>query len=114
MPSSERGPEGGPRGLQWARLATSALVFYATICVPAPGHGQTPAAEPPPAGASMPCPPPRVPGSSDPLLRSLVTEWAVLRQRWCKVLNWDNTWPNAQDLLVDVFTGPGLHPTAGI
>jgi hypothetical protein len=62
----------------------------------------------------MVCPPPSVPSSSDPLVRSLVGEWARLKQDWCKVLLWDDTWPRVQDLLVDVLTGPGVHPTAGI
>jgi hypothetical protein len=52
--------------------------------------------------------------SANPLVRSLVTEWAVLRQEWCKMLQWDDPWPNTQDFLVRLFTGPGLHPTAGI
>jgi hypothetical protein len=38
----------------------------------------------------------------------------VLKQDWCKLLRWDDTWPRLQYLLVDVFTGPGLHPTGGI
>ena len=62
----------------------------------------------------MACPPQSVPAYSDPLLRSLVTEWALLKQDWCKLLRWDDTWPRLQYLLVDVFTGPGLHPTGGI
>jgi len=47
-------------------------------------------------------------------LRSLVTEWALLKQDWCKLVKWDDTWPRLQYLMVDLFTGPGLHPTAGI
>ena len=43
-----------------------------------------------------------------------MTEWALLKQDWCKLLRWDDTWPRLQYLLVDVFTGPGLHPTGGI
>jgi hypothetical protein len=62
----------------------------------------------------MACPPQSIPGSSDPLVRSLVNEWYRLKQDWCKVLRWDDTWPRVQDLLVDVLTGPGVHPTAGI
>jgi hypothetical protein len=114
MPSAERRRERRLRGIRRTWVAISALLICAMVAVPAPGHGQTRDAEPPPSGDSMPCPPPSVPSSSDPLVRSLVTEWADLRQRWCKVVNWDNTWPNVQDLMVDVLTGPGLHPTAGI
>ena len=63
----------------------------------------------------MPCPPQNVSSSSsDPLVRSLVSEWALLKQDWCKLLRWDDTWPRLQSLMVDVFTGPGVHPTAGI
>jgi hypothetical protein len=87
------------------------------LCLAPAGHAQTldtldtpvPSSSPP-----IPCPARDVPSSSNPLVRSLVTEWALLAQGWCKVWAWDHPWPNAQDFLVALVTGPGLHPTAGI
>jgi hypothetical protein len=90
------------------------FVGCAMVYLPQSGGAQPLEAAAPPPGSSMACPPPSVPSSSDPLVRSLATEWARLKQDWCKVLRWDDTWPRVQDLLVDVFTGPGVHPTAGI
>src|SRR5262252_9420751 len=69
---------------------------------------------PPLPNAPIPCPPQQVPQSANPLVRSLSIEWALLKQDWCKLTRWDDTWPRLQYLLVDLFTGPGLHPTAGI
>lgn len=86
----------------------------ALTCLPAWGGAQPLEAPPPLSDPSLSCPPQSVPSSSDPLVRSLVTEWALLKQDWCKLLRWDDTWPRLQYLFVDVFTGPGIHPTAGI
>ena len=83
-------------------------------CGPSWGGAQTLEAPAPSADPSEPCPPQTVPSSPNPLVRSLVTEWAILKQDWCKLRKWDDTWPRLQYFLVDVFTGPGLHPTAGI
>ena len=71
-------------------------------------------APPPLSETSLTCPPQNVPHVPGALLRSLVTEWALLKQDWCKLVKWDDTWPRLQYLMVDLFTGPGLHPTAGI
>src|ERR1700687_749484 len=78
--------------------------------------GDAPPLDPPIASSSrsIPCPSRDIPSSSTLLVRSLVTEWALLAQDWCKVREWDHPWPNAQELLVDVLVGRGLHPTAGI
>jgi hypothetical protein len=89
------------------------LVCTLVGCPPA-GHAQTLDAPAPSASLTLPCPPRNVPSSADPLIRSLVTEWGLLTQHWCKVVRWDDTWPHLQDFLVHVFTGPGVHPTAGV
>jgi hypothetical protein len=91
-----------------------ALAAWAIVCLPSWGSAQAPDAAPPPPDASMLCPPRNVPSGSDPLVRALVSEWALLKQDWCKLRHWDDTWPQLQSLAVDVFTGPGVHPTAGI
>jgi hypothetical protein len=91
-----------------------ALLVCAIVGAPSWGRAQAPEAPSPLPDTSLTCPPQTVPSSSDPLVRSLVTEWAILKQDWCKLLKWDDTWPQLQNLVVDVFTGPGLHPTAGI
>src|ERR1700738_5672274 len=77
------------------------------------GHAQT--LDPPISSSSpsIPCPSRDIPSSSNLLVRSLVTEWALLAQDWCKVREWDHPWPNAQELLVDVLVGRGLRPPAG-
>src|SRR5204863_2473075 len=101
----------GPRRLQaWIGAA---LVVCAMLGLPQSGLAQPLELAPPPPGSSLACSPPSVPSSPDPLVRSLVTEWYRLRQDWCKVLRWDDTWPRVQDLLVDVLTGPGAPPTSG-
>lgn len=93
----------------------SVLAACAMACGPSAGSAQPLETQgPPPADTSLSCPPPTVPSTSNALTRSLVTEWAVLKQDWCKLLKWDDTWPRLQYFLVDVFTGPGVHPTAGI
>jgi hypothetical protein len=90
------------------------LLMCAMLCLPASGHAQTLTADAPPSSASNPCPPRDVPVASNALTRSLVSEWAMLAQNWCKLSRWDRPWPAAQDFLVNLLTGPGLHPTAGI
>jgi hypothetical protein len=90
------------------------LLACTLIGLPSTGATQTLDAPPPLPDTSMPCPPQQVPASSDPLVRSLTIEWALLKQDWCKLMRWDDTWSRLQYLLVDLFTGPGLHPTAGI
>ena len=93
---------------------TGVLAVWAIACLPSWGGAQAPDAALPPPDASILCPPRSVPSSPDPLLRSLIGEWALLKQDWCKLLRWEDTWPRLQNLAVDVFTGPGVHPTAGI
>src|SRR5262245_28618169 len=90
------------------------LALCALAWLPSPGAAQTMEAPPPLSETSLTCPPQNVPHVPGALLRSLVTEWALLKQDWCKLVKWDDTWPRLQYLMVDLFTGPGLHPTAGI
>jgi hypothetical protein len=78
------------------------------------GHAQTLDPPVPSSTTSNPCPSRDIPSSSNLLVRSLVTEWALLAQDWCKVREWDHPWPNTQELLVDALVGRGLHPTGGI
>jgi len=63
---------------------------------------------------SSQCPPPRVPPSSDLLLRTLAVQYSLLSKDVCKLLHWSDQAANFENLLVHLFTGPGLHPTAGI
>lgn len=93
---------------------TGALAVWAIACLLSWNGAQASDAAPPAPDESVLCPPRSVPSSPDPLVRSLVGEWALLKQDWCKVVRWDDTWPRLQNLAVDVFTGPGVHPTAGI
>ena len=90
------------------------LLLCMLIGLPSRGTAQALDAPPPLPNAPIPCPPQQVAQSANPLVRSLSIEWALLKQDWCKLTRWDDTWPRLQYLLVDVFTGPGLHPTAGI
>jgi hypothetical protein len=41
-------------------------------------------------------------------------EYSLLSKDVCKVLHWSGQLANFENLLVHLFTGPGLHPTAGI
>jgi len=100
-----------PRLTIW--LAGS-FVLCALALLPLPGAAQTMEAPPPVPEGSLTCPPQDVPPVPGALLRSLVTQWALLKQDWCKLIKWDDTWPRLQYFMVDLFTGPGLHPTAGI
>ena len=90
------------------------LLLCTLIGIPSRGTAQPLDAPPPSPNAPIPCPPQQVPQTANPLVRSLTSEWALLKQDWCKLTRWDDTWPRLQYLFVDVFTGPGLHPTAGI
>jgi len=112
MPDAESMRDrGSPRFRAWIG---GGLVACAMVCLPQSGGAQPLESALPLSDSSMACPPQNVAASLDPLVRSLITEWYRLKQDWCKVLRWDDTWPRVQDLLVDVLIGPGVHPTAGI
>jgi hypothetical protein len=96
------------------RTIIGALLACALLCAPASVRAQALEAAPESASVSSPCPPPRVPPSSNLLLRTLLVEYSLLSKDVCKVLHWSNQLANFENLLVHLFTGPGLHPTAGI
>src|ERR1700693_4867715 len=97
----------------WRRLI-GVLLPCALLCAPSSIRAQALEVTPETASVSSPCPPPRVPPSSNLLLRTLVVEYSLLSKDVCKVLNGSNQLANFENLLVHLFTGPGLHPTAGI
>ena len=66
------------------------------------------------ADVSSQCPPPRVQPSSNLLLRTLAVQYSLLSKDVCKLLHWSDQAANLENLVVHLFTGPGLHPTAGI
>ena len=83
-------------------------------CAPSSLHAQPLEVTPEIASVSSPCPPPRVEPSSNLLLRTLSVQYALLSKDVCKVVNWSDHSANVENLLVHLFTGPGLHPTGGI
>src|SRR5438034_1478415 len=110
MPSGESMRDrGSPRIRAWIG---GGLVACAMVCLPQSGGAQPLEPAPPPSESPMACPPQTVAASSDPLLRSLITEWSRLKQDWCKVLRWDDTWPRVPGLLVVVLIARGVHATA--
>src|ERR1700687_301480 len=90
------------------------LLPCAVLCAPSSGRAQALEAAPEPSSVSSPCTPPRVPTSPDLLLRTLLVQYSLLQKDVCKILNWSDQLPNIENLLVHLFTGPGLHPTAGV
>ena len=91
-----------------------ALLPCAVLCAPSSIGAQALEVAPEFVSVSSPCPPPRVEPSSNLLVRTLTVQYSVLSKDVCKVLNWSNQLANFENLLVHLFTGPGLHPTAGI
>ncbi len=63
---------------------------------------------------SSQCPPPHVEPSPSLLIRTLAVEYSLLSQDLCKLVNWSDQATSVENLVVHLFTGPGLHPTAGI
>ncbi len=98
----------------YRRTIIGALLACALLCAPSSVRAQALEAVPESASVSSPCPPPRVEPSSNLLLRTLLVEYSLLSKDVCKVLNWSNQLANFENLVVHLFTGPGLHPTAGI
>ena len=84
------------------------------LCAPSAVSAQAPEVTPEIASVSSPCPPPRVEPSSNLLVRTLTVQYALLSKDACKILNWSDRFANIENLVVHLFTGPGLHPTAGI
>ena len=96
------------------RAIIGALLACALLCAPSSVRAQALEAAPESASVSSPCPPPRVEPSSNLLLRTLLVEYSLLSKDVCKILNWSDRFANIENLVVHLFTGPGLHPTAGI
>jgi hypothetical protein len=91
-----------------------ALLAGVVLCAPSAVSAQPLEATPEIASVSSPCPPPRVEPSSNLLVRTLTVQYALLSKDVCKILNWSDRFANIENLVVHLFTGPGLHPTAGI
>jgi hypothetical protein len=100
------------RWRQWRIIG--GLLLWAVLCAPSSIWAQVPEETPPPSSVSSPCPPRRVEPSSNLLVRTLAVEYSLLSQDVCKVVNWSGHLANSENLLVHLFTGPGLHPTGGI
>jgi hypothetical protein len=90
------------------------LLAGAVWCAPSWVDAQAPEESPALADVSSQCPPPRVEPSSNLLVRTLAVEYSILSKDVCKLVNWSDRATNLENLLVHLFTGPGLHPTAGI
>jgi hypothetical protein len=90
------------------------LLPWAVLCAPSSVPAQAPEEGPAPSSVSSPCPPPRVEPSSNLLVRTLAVQYSLLFKDICKVVNWSDHSANFENLLVHLFTGPGLHPTGGI
>jgi len=90
------------------------LLPWAVLCALSSVRAQAPEEVPAPSSVSSPCPPPRVEPSANLLVRTLAVQYSLLSKDVCKVVNWSGHSANAENLLVHLFTGPGLHPTGGI
>jgi hypothetical protein len=90
------------------------LSAWALAWAPTPVRAQAPEETPPLSDVASQCPPPRVAPSSSLLLRTLAVEYSLLSKDVCKLVNWSDHATNLENLLVHLFTGPGVHPTSGI
>jgi hypothetical protein len=90
------------------------LLPWVVLCAPSSIRAQAPEEAPALSSVSSSCPPPRVEPSSNLLMRTLAVEYSLLSKDVCKVVNWSDHSANVENLLVHLFTGPGLHPTGGI
>jgi hypothetical protein len=90
------------------------LLAWAMLCAPSSVRAQAPEEAPEPSSVSSPCPPPRVEPSSNLLVRTLAVQYSLLSKDVCKIVNSSDHSANLENLVVHLFTGPGLHPTGGI
>src|SRR5690242_4029868 len=90
------------------------LLPWAVLWAPSSIQAQTAEEIPDLSSVTSPCPPPRVEPSSNLLVRTLAVQYSLLSKDVCKVVHWSDRVANFEDLLVHLFTGPGLHPTGGI
>jgi hypothetical protein len=119
------------RGPQIVVLVVWALIAFTVPQVTQAQETQTPATQAPATGEVQPdalevsiCSKPSVPHSSIPVVRDLLTEFRDLTFDFCRVKEdykdgglsgmLERQFGTVQDALVDVFVGPGLHPTIGV
>jgi hypothetical protein len=102
-----------------------AVVVWALIAlaVPHASQAQTPSEAPSgPLDVATICSKPSVPRTINPV-RDILTEYRDLTYDFCRVKDdyreggfggmWERQLGTLQDVFVDIFTGPGLHPTVG-
>ena len=107
------------------RPPTVAVLVWALIVLALPPASQaqtTGETQLDPSGFSL-CAKPTVPRSSNPVARDILTEYRDLTYDFCRVNEdykqggfegmWERQFGPLQDVVVDIFTGPGLHPTIG-
>ena len=107
------------------RPPTVAVLVWALIVLAVPRASQaqaTGAAPLDPSGFSL-CAKPSVPRSNNPLVSDFLTEYRDLTYDFCRVKEdykeggfqgmAERQFGTLQDVVVDVFTGHGLHPTIG-
>lgn len=111
--------------LRVRRPVTVAVVVWAlaALAAPHPAQAQTTDEASVEALARGVCSKPAVAESSTPIMRDLRTEFRDLYYDFCRVKEdyqeggfrgmLERQFGTLQDLIVDTFTGPGLHPTAG-
>jgi len=100
------------RWREWGVIGV--LSTCANLWAPSPIHAQAAEQIPELSSVTSPCPPPRVEPSSNLLVRTLAVQYSLLSKDVCKIVHWSDRIANSEDLLVHLFTGPGLHPTGGI
>jgi len=106
------------------RLAIAAVVWALIVLAsPHASQAQTPSESPPgPLDVGTICAKPSVPRTINPV-RDILTEYRDLTYDFCRVKEdfkeggfggmWERQIGTLQDAFVDIFTGPGLHPTVG-
>jgi hypothetical protein len=101
------------------------VLVYALIvlAVPHASRAQATGEAPPDTSGFSICAKPSVPRSNNPMVRDILTEYRDLTYDFCRVKEdykeggfegmLERQFGTLQDVVVDVFTGPGLHPTIG-
>ena len=105
-------------------MAIAAVVWaLIVLAVPYASQAQTTSESPPgPLDVATICSKPSVPRTINPV-RDILTEYRDLTYDFCRVKEdykeggfggmWERQLGTLQDAFVDVFTGPGFHPTVG-
>jgi len=113
-----------PRRPSRRHLTVVVVVWALTVpAVPHPTEAQVTIEAPPESFGLSVCSKPPVAQSTNPVLRDLRTEFRDLLFDVCRVKEdykeggfrgmLERQFGTVQDLIADVFTGPGLHPTIG-